>query len=286
MNRQVSCEECRALVAACEDGELELTDEIAVRSHLASCAACASEAQSLLVVGQAVRRASKLRLNVLREDLPSVQTHVLTRVQVERSLSPAARLRAFLDDPYLAWVASGAALATAVCLLALLGVIRLSFREAPQSMAAIIGAMADPGSNRNPMRLDGRVLAPSADPEGLLMPVWMPGSETVLTLSAVVTREGRVRSLSLLDDASGAQHAALVELLDAAARTRFEPARAGGSPVAVNMVWLLAHTTVVAKSEADVPGLRSWSRPRESPPPVRAPVPVSRVPASADTALV
>jgi hypothetical protein len=281
----LSCEECRTLLAACQDGELDVPAEIAVRAHLRSCAACANEAQSLMVVGQAVRRASKLRLSVLREDLPSVHTNVLTRVQVERAQSLPARLRAFLEDPYLAWVASGAALATAVCLAALLGVVRLSYREASQSMAAVIGAMADPGSDRNPMSLDSRVLAPSANPEGLLMPVWMPGSEAVLALSAVVTREGRVRSLSLIDDVAGTEDARLLEVLDAAARMRFEPARAGGSPVAVNMVWLLAHTTVVAKGE-DLPVIRNWRRTRETAAPVRpVPVPVSRIPASRATAL-
>ena len=40
---------------------------------------------------------------------------------------------------------------------------------------------------------------------------------------------------------------AILDLLDAAAQTRFEPARAGGSPVAVNMVWLLAQTKVRAR---------------------------------------
>jgi hypothetical protein len=276
------CEECRALLAASQDGELDAAGEIAVRAHLEWCTPCATEAQSLIVVRQAVRRASKQRLRVLREGFPSVHTHVLTRVQVERSQSFAARVRAFLDDPYMAWVASGAALATAICLAALLGVVRLSYREAPQSMAAVIGAMADPGSDRNPIRLDGRVLAPSANPEGLLMPVWMPGSEAVLALSAVVTREGRVRSLSLIDDdVTGAENARLMEVLEAAARTQFEPARAGGSPVAVNMVWLLAHTTVVAKTAEDVPVTRSWRRPRETSAPARpVAVPISRAPAA------
>jgi putative zinc finger protein len=282
VTQDLFCEECRALLAASQDGELDAAGEIAVRAHLEWCSPCATEAQSLMVVRQAVRRASRQRLRVLREDFPSVHTHVLTRVQVERSQSFAARVRAFLDDPYMAWVASGAALATAICLAALLGVVRLSYREAPQSMAAVIGAMADPGSDRNPIRLDGRVLAPSANPEALLMPVWMPGSEAVLALSAVVTREGRVRSLSLIDDdVTGAGNARLMEVLEAASRTQFEPARAGGSPVAVNMVWLLAHTTVVAKSAEEAPVTRTWRRPRETSAPAQpVSVPISRAPAS------
>jgi hypothetical protein len=42
------------------------------------------------------------------------------------------------------------------------------------------------------------------------------------------------------------------QVLDAAALARFEPARSGGSPVAVtNMIWLLEHLTVRAPK---VPG--------------------------------
>ena len=37
----------------------------------------------------------------------------------------------------------------------------------------------------------------------------------------------------------------VLAMIDAASRAQFEPARAGGAPVAVSMVWLLAHTTVV-----------------------------------------
>jgi hypothetical protein len=39
----------------------------------------------------------------------------------------------------------------------------------------------------------------------------------------------------------------LLEVVDLAAQSRFEPARSGRNPVAVNVVWLLAHTTVVGK---------------------------------------
>ncbi|HXE80274.1 MAG TPA: hypothetical protein VNK41_05965, partial [Vicinamibacterales bacterium] len=65
---------------------------------------------------------------------------------------------------------------------------------------------------------------------------------------------------------------ALLELLDAAAQTRFEPARAGGSPVAVNVIWLMAHTTVVGKHEADLATAAPRVR-RTRPQPPAAPAP-------------
>ena len=44
----------------------------------------------------------------------------------------------------------------------------------------------------------------------------------------------------------------LSELLNAAATARFEPARAAGSPVSQNVVWLVSHTTVRAPLRAYV----------------------------------
>jgi hypothetical protein len=38
-------------------------------------------------------------------------------------------------------------------------------------------------------------------------------------------------------------------MIEAASRAEFEPARAGGAPVAVNLVWLLAQTTVVGSPD-------------------------------------
>ena len=49
----------------------------------------------------------------------------------------------------------------------------------------------------------------------------------------------------------------VVKALGAAAEARFEPASVAGLPVAVNVVWILAHTTVRA-----TPGLPSLPGPR------------------------
>ena len=77
----------------------------------------------------------------------------------------------------------------------------------------------------------------------------------MLTLSAVVTREGRIQSVEMLAAeqarALKVKPEVVLAMLDAASRAQFEPARAGGAPIAVSMVWLLAHTTVVGR-EADV----------------------------------
>ena len=71
-----------------------------------------------------------------------------------------------------------------------------------------------------------------------------PGDdELVFALAGVVTREGRLTDVEML---SATEHAvsAVPGVLDDVTSARFEPARFGGAPVAVNMVWLLARTEV------------------------------------------
>ncbi len=67
--------------------------------------------------------------------------------------------------------------------------------------------------------------------------------EQDVALAAVVTREGTIAGLEVLL-ADGHDAEVMLSLLDVAAAVRFEPASFAGSPVAVNMVWLFAHTTV------------------------------------------
>ena len=100
-------------------------------------------------------------------------------------------------------------------------------------------------------------------------------------LTAVVTREGELRDLAVLEPGLRgltAENPAVLKLLDTVSQTRFQPARAGGAPVAVNVVWLLAHTTVVGKEGTEVVRLApAWRRPRETHTPPRRPpsVPVT-----------
>jgi hypothetical protein len=54
-----------------------------------------------------------------------------------------------------------------------------------------------------------------------------------------------VSGLEILNKDQDLREAALVDKLS---RGRLEPAQFGGSPVAVNLVWLVAHTTVKPKT--------------------------------------
>ena len=239
-----SCRATRRSLEAYHDGELPMEAQAAIQTHLRQCPGCSAERNRLRQV------TTELRAAVLAHaptDPDALGRQVLVRLAVGSQPSLGRRVRALFNDMHLVWPALGAVAATLACVAAALGLMRLTLREQPASMAALIGILADPGSNRNPISLDGRMLAPRTDPVDGINPPVVDREDAVFALAAVVTREGRVSNLELLlQDAGRAPvgRRAIVELLDAAAQTRFEPARAGGSPVAVNVVWLLAQTRV------------------------------------------
>ena len=236
-----SCRATRRVLEAYHDGELPMESRASIQNHLRQCPSCSAERHRLRQVGVELRAAVS--------DHPPVDSDALGRqVRVRLAIGPepslTERVRALFDDMHLVWPALGAVAATLACVAAALGLMRLTLREQPSSMAALIGVLADPGSNRNPVSLDGRLLVPRSD--GINPPV-VDREDAVFALAAVVTREGRVSALELLLQDAGRSpvgQRAIVELLDAAAQTKFEPARAGDTPVAVNVVWLLAQTRV------------------------------------------
>ena len=276
--RALTCAETRTRLPAFRDDELSVGEQVRVRSHLRGCASCSAELESLEWLGEALRTASHVRLDACDEDVTNLHNRVLPGVAAQRQELLPQRLERWREDPRLVWALGAATVASLACLFAGLGVMRLTLREVPSSMASVIGALATPGSDRNPMRLDGRILRPTFEQTA---PAVIVSSDEVLALSAVVTREGRVSRVELVMPAASRlpRRDAVLELLDAAAQTRFEPARAGGAPVAVNVIWLMAHTTVVGKHEADVvtaaPPVR---RPR--PPAPAAPAPPVEAPIS------
>lgn len=267
----------RHLTAYC-DRELELGLHLAVRAHLGDCGACRLQVEEIEALGRAVRESAAARgWRARSHDLDAVRNDVIGRVQAERAYAVAHGVQRMVDDLRVLWAAAGATMATAVCVAALLGLVRLTLHEMPYSMAAVIGALADPGSNRNPLSVDGRMLLPRPASDSEMPAPVLRGEEAVLMLSAIVTREGELRDLALLEPGLrglSAGNPAVVKLLDTVSQTRFQPARSGGAPVAVNVVWLLAHTTVVGKEGTEVIRLAApaqWRRVRQIPAPAPQP---------------
>ena len=122
------------------------------------------------------------------------------------------------------------------------------------------------------MRLDGAMAAPPRALAGAGLES-VPDDDAVFGLAAVVTREGRVANYEVLfsERASVRRHDTAVQtddvssVVNAVKQSRFAPAQAvDGAPVAVNMVWLLARTTVkpAARAALDLPPAKIAPPPR------------------------
>lgn len=272
----LDCRQVRRQLAAYHDGELAMDTQVAVQVHLRACATCLVERRRLAEVGSLLRASVAGRVP---EERGRIERHVLARLQAERQTSWRHAFEGLFEDMHLVWAAAGATAATAVILCAVVATMALALREQPLSMAAAIGAMASPGSDRNPVSVDGRMRLPRSNPDALLKSVVVDRDEAVFALAAVVTREGRVRNLELLTpdiSALPVEEREILELLGAASQARFEPARAGGAPVAVNLVWLVAHTTVRGKG-TDAWPVMDAPRPRAVSPVLTPSLPVSEL---------
>jgi hypothetical protein len=142
-------------------------------------------------------------------------------------------------------------------------------------MANVISILANPGSNENPMRLNYEMLAPSVVMES---PITMSEEDAEYTLSAVVSKEGRVQGVEVIPSAMH-RGGAVNAMLNGAYRTQFAPAQARGDAVAVRMVWLVANTTVKGRVDENMQALREALRSRTAPQPIGPlPVPVEAAP--------
>jgi hypothetical protein len=186
------------------------------------------------------------------DDWTGLHFGVISRMRAEAHESWTARAARAFDDMHLVWIGLAATAATCVCAIVVLSMLRFASPERSDSLAGVITVFSAPlGSDLNPARLDGRIQAPSVPENGIVFATLERGGverDRVLPLSAVVTREGRMSGLRLLTydhDVRGVAH-----LVDALSRGRLEPAQFGGSPVAVNLIWLVAHTTVRGKFQS------------------------------------
>jgi hypothetical protein len=141
--------------------------------------------------------------------------------------------------------------AAVLSIAVMVGMMRFATSEQrPDSLAAMLRIFGTPGSNQNPVavRLGVRMPRPLDDAFSAMDLV---EGDALFMLKGVVTQEGRIDYLELLNAGTsvpaGLDEAALVEdLMGSASQARFEPASRAGEPVAVKMVWIVAHTTVRA----------------------------------------
>jgi len=251
--KDLTCAEVGRRLDAYHDHELPFDDQIAIDGHVEWCDDCAGALADLRLMRTAVRALAPGRAVLTEDEVQSFNASVVSRVKAEREASVLARIRLMFDDLHLVYAGLGATGATLACVIVMLGMMRFATIARPDSLAGVVDMLASPGSNDNPVIVDGRVTLPRALDASFTSAGRAAEEDAVFTLAAVVTREGRIANLELLH-ANGDDTKLVEGLLDAVSRARFEPASMAGSPVAVNMIWLVAHTTVRAsKHPLDLP---------------------------------
>ena len=272
-SRSLRCRTARQWLTASHDGELPVPRQVTLDAHLEACGDCRRLRQDLTAISRALREyaaenrpdepeCAGLASSVI-ESLPSGSCRRLPRWLGE----------AVADGQRLCVV--GGAVAS-MLVAGLFTAMALSFSPPvhPHSLSGFLQGANRLGSNANPLRgFETGVSLPhvSADTQAAAMLI-RPLPALVLenlALAAVVTREGELAWVEVLgrpsagaargtggrDAAGGAEGSVAAnatpdaELRRALSRlasdVRFVPARAGGAPVAVNVVWLLERTTVL-----------------------------------------
>jgi hypothetical protein len=242
-----TCSSVRRRLPAFYDRELPISELIFIESHVTECPPCASELKELREVGNVLRLAASPGP---ADDWTGLQSGVISRMRAEEHESWTARTRRMFDDMHLVWIGLAAAVATIVCGAVALSALHFASPEREDSLASMIQVISAPtGSDLNPINYDKFLQVPTGPERGaieFMLAQPMTRDEMVLALNAVVTQDGRVSGLSVLSTESHPREVS--PILKALSSARFEPGRMGASPVAVNLVWLLAHTTVKAKA--------------------------------------
>ena len=243
----LNCTAVRRRLHAFHDRELPIPDLIAIESHVGRCAGCAGQLHDLRTLGDVLRQVAAPGR---ADDWTGLQSGVISRMRAEADEAWGARVRRMFDDMHLVWIGLAAAVGTIICGILALSALHYASAERDDSLAAMITVISAPsGSDLNPVRAEKFLQVPTvpkADAMEVMLAHAVSQDEVVVALNAVVTKDGRVTGLWLLSGESGDR--GVSPMLQAVSNARLEPGRRGTAPVAVNLVWLLAHTTVKGKA--------------------------------------
>jgi hypothetical protein len=243
----LSCAAVRRRLPAFYDRELPIKELIAVETHVGGCPPCGRELRDLQMIGSALRFEAA---PAPADDWTGLQPGVISRMRAEQNESWAARVARMFDDLHLVWIGMASTTASFVCAATVLSMVHFApHARREDSLAAMIAVAAAPyGSDVNPFRFDNRIQVPTVPDSGYVYEALenrASRADGQVAFAASVSREGRVSGLEVLGHASDLQK--MDDLLLGLRRGRLEPAQFEGAPVAANLVWLIANTTVRGK---------------------------------------
>jgi hypothetical protein len=255
-----SCAVTRRRLQAYHDRELAIADEIGVGAHLEWCDGCAAALDDVRAVRETLRGLVPGRLMLSQEEADVFTATVVNRLKAEDEASLFAQMRVMFEDMRLGYAGLGAAAATIVCVVIMLGMMRFATNERPDSLAAIVNVLAIPLECESGSDLTDASACRARWAERFQRANESAEQDAVFSLEAIVTRQGRVSSLAVLRGAS--HHTAvgqvqlIEDLLDVVSRSRLDASLPMQRPVVVNMLRLVEHATVRANkppTALDVP---------------------------------
>jgi hypothetical protein len=250
MMLNMTCEYVRSELSAYHDEELPVTVRIAIADHLENCAGCAVEQADLMAISEALRSTGRSEETAWMPWLTRLQSDILQRLDAEENASAGRRFRRLFDDPRRASASVGVSVVASLCMALSALVMAQGPQGHPDSLRSVMNQSVRPYDIYLP---EDSVELPRADAEAVMPAAVMntdSGDDGVSAFSALITSDGQLADLELLADHGRnrhlppATHEQLSALLNAAATARFAPARVAGSPVALNVVWLVTHRTV------------------------------------------
>jgi hypothetical protein len=262
MTHSMMCSSVAHLLGAWHDGELAYDEQIAVESHLDVCAACSATIRELRDLQAALHPDTLSAVSgakqpiaeaELERQLRTMSETVLSRVRAERHNSLASQISRIFEDLHFVWAGVAAVSATAACVAVLASVLHFAPAQRDDSLSGVLSALAEPGSDRNPVRLDEGTELPRVDEADVMPAMLVPMPDASATkpisfaIAGVLTQEGRVRYAAVLPAGEYRDQDAR-RLMNTVSSARFRPAHRRGAPVAVNLIWLFEQTTVLGKT--------------------------------------
>lgn len=256
----LNCAAAQRMLQPFHDGELAVSEQIAVGAHVEWCEGCRAELAELRAMGTVLTVLAPGRGVLTNEETVAFNSAVVGRLQAEEEASLFARVRDMFDDIRLVYAGLGAAVATVVCVTIMLGMMRFATSERPDSLAAIVTLVG------NPHECESGIAANDLTDASGCRERWearfqraneSAEQESVFALDAVVTHQsGHLADLERLRASrrTGVGQAQTIEaLLDAVSRSRLERSVPIGTPVVASMVWLVEHATVRANANKPLP---------------------------------
>ena len=250
-----TCQRVRTELSAFYDEELPVADRIAIADHLDACPSCRLEADDLESIGSAIHSTARIEDVAVMPGLNRLQTDVIERWNAEERASLGQTIVNLFDDGRRTSACVGVSVIMSMCLALGAFLVAQSPIRHPESLKAALTLSAR--ARTGDIYLPAVEMLPRANAEAIMPATVVNGDDEEVAFAALVTTDGYLEGLELIGERSRGRrelpsHEELSELLNAAATARFEPARAAGTPVAQNVVWLVSHTTVRAPLRAYV----------------------------------